>query len=83
MGEITELVTARTITKHNRNTLFPWENDKRGHKNNTEKNSFVTLVRARLHKGCGHTTELNRYLASKSRLSSNHDLANNRDLIYF
>ena len=33
--------------------------------------------------GCGHTTELNRDLASKSRLTSNHDLANNRDLIYF
>ena len=35
------------------------------------------------HTGCGHTTELNRDLASKSRLTSNHDLANNRDLIYF
>ena len=33
--------------------------------------------------GCGHTTELNRDLASKSRLTSNHDLVNNRDLIYF
>ena len=33
--------------------------------------------------GCGHTTELNRDLASKSRLTSNHDLADNRDLIYF
>ena len=35
------------------------------------------------HTVCGNTTELNRYLASKSRLTSNHDLANNRDLIYF
>ena len=34
-------------------------------------------------RGCGHTTELNRDLASKSRLTSNHDLAYNRDLIYF
>ena len=33
--------------------------------------------------GCGHTIELNRDLASKSRLTSNHDLAENRDLIYF
>ena len=33
--------------------------------------------------GCGHTTELNRDLVSKSRLTSNHDLAYNRDLIYF
>ena len=49
MGEITELDTARTTTKHKRNTLFPWENDKRYHKNNTEKNSFVTLVQTRLH----------------------------------
>ena len=33
--------------------------------------------------GCGHTTELNRGLASKSRLTSKHDLAYNRDLKYF
>ena len=33
--------------------------------------------------GCGHTTELNRDLASKSRLKSKHDLAYNRDLKYF
>ena len=33
--------------------------------------------------GCGLTIELNRDLASKSRLTSNHDLAENRDLIYF
>ena len=33
--------------------------------------------------GCGHATELNRDSASKSRLMSNHDLANNRDLIHF
>ena len=49
MGEITELDTARTTTKHNLNMLFSWENDKRNHKNNTERNCFVTLVRARLH----------------------------------
>ena len=35
------------------------------------------------HSGCGHTIELNRDLASKSRLTSNHDLAENCDLIYF
>ena len=33
--------------------------------------------------GCGHTIELNRHLASKSRLTSNHDLAENHDLMYF
>ena len=33
--------------------------------------------------GCGHTTELNRDLAPKSRLTSKHDLAYNRDLKYF
>ena len=36
-----------------------------------------------VHIGCGHTIELNRDLASKSRLTSNHDLAEIRDLIYF
>ena len=33
--------------------------------------------------GCGHTIELDRDLASKSRLTGNHDLAENCDLIYF
>ena len=33
--------------------------------------------------GCGHTVELNRDLPSKSRLTSNHDLAESRDLICF
>ena len=36
-----------------------------------------------VHTGCGHTTELKRDLASKSRLTSKHDLAYNRDLKYF
>ena len=45
----------------------------------TDENNYLNKVFS----GCGHTTELNRDLASKSRLTSNHDLANNRDLIYF
>ena len=36
-----------------------------------------------MYTGCGHTTELNRDLASKSRLTGKRDLAYNRDLKYF
>ena len=49
MREITEFDTAHTTTKHNRNMLFAWEKDQQNHKNNTKKNCFDMLVRARLH----------------------------------
>ena len=47
------------------------------------KRSKKLKLRNVIHNGFGHTIELNRDLASKSRLTSNHDLAENRDLIYF
>ena len=37
--------------------------------------SLMHLVTFDIQSGCGHTTELNRDLASKSRLTGKHDLA--------